>query len=176
MPMKQTLTVVAGVVLLVLAVGILIGAYLYLQPETGNEPERPSGVNPFGSLASDPVASGSIAITLTDGSTAVIPDFSTTEQPEAASATNGYQVAGASDSTFQIVYFPEDSGFIVTLNAEPLGEARRAAEDALRARLGLSDTELCKLRADVGTTYSVNATYAGKNLGLSFCPGAVTLP
>lgn len=176
MPMKQTITIAAGVILLILSVGILVGAYFFLQRQVVSEPAGSTGVNPFGSLVSEPVASGTVAITLTDGSTVTIPDFSTTEQPEAASETNGFQVAGAADSSFQIVYFPQDSGFIVTLNKEPLGEARRAAEDALRARLGLSNEDLCKLRADVGTTYSVSSAYAGKNLGLSFCPGAVTLP
>lgn len=167
----------AGILLVLLAIGILVGAYLFLQVKVPTEPTTSSPINPFSSLVSTTTTSGGVTtLELVDGTHVTIPDFSKTEQPEGASEENGYQVSGDAESSFQILYFPRDSGFIVALNAEPLGETRLAAERALREALRLSDNELCKMRADVGTDYSVSRTYAGKNLGLSFCPGAVVLP
>lgn len=177
--MNQKYLIVAGIVLILLAIGIMVGVYFAMRPSPGNE--DPSGGmigDPFGSITTDPssVQPEQIPVVLVDGSSVTVPDFTKTDQPDVASATNGYQVAGSAESSFQILYFPADSGFLVTLNAEPLGETRRDAEKALRAELNLSDAELCKLKADVGTTYSVSPGYAGKSLGLSFCPGAVALP
>lgn len=177
--MRQSVMVIAGITLVILALGILAGAYVMFSTQPATEPsvEQPSTGNPFGQLGSGTVVPNEqVTIMLTDGSTATIPDFSKGEQPPAASDVNGYQVAGAADAEFQIVYFPLDSGFIITLNAEPIGQTRRDAEDALRTSLGLSNAELCKLRIDVGAPYSTNDSYAGANLGLSFCPGSVALP
>lgn len=179
MHMKQALVIMAGTVLLLAAIGILVGAYFFLgTKQPSEETPEPVTSNPFGTLSSGTTVTPTetISLSLADGSTVQIPDFSKTEQPPAASEANGYQVAGAADSRFQIVFFPLDSGFIISLNEEPLGEVRRAAEAALRERLTLSDAELCKLKADVGTVYSVSSTYGGRNLGLSFCPGSVPLP
>jgi hypothetical protein len=115
-------------------------------------------------------------IELSTGQKVVVPDFTKTNQPLAASATSGYQVAGSSLANFQILYFPKDSYFLISLFTEPLGDTRKAAEGQLRAQLKLSDAQLCKLHIDVNTLASVNQTYAGENLGLSFCPGSVQLP
>ena len=117
-----------------------------------------------------------IPIQLTNGSTVKVPDFTKTNQPPVASATSGYQVAGSVNGDFQILYFPAQSYFLISLLAEPLGANRKAAEAELRAKLGLPDSQLCKLNIEVNTIGSVNNTYAGENLGLSFCPGAVLLP
>ncbi len=176
--MRHGLVIAAGIGFLIAAIGILIAVYIFLQQPPVEEVPPELTSDPFGTLSSATISSesGSSPLTLTDGSIVLIPDFSKTEQPPSANATNGYQVAGAADATFQILYFPEDNGFIITLNAEPLGETRRAAEAALRLRLGLSNAELCKMRADVGAPFSVSSMYAGTNLGLSFCPGSTQLP
>lgn len=83
---------------------------------------------------------------------------------------------GASSKEFSIVYYPEDSSFIIALLAEPLSQSRKAAEQFLMNSTGLSGTELCALKYYVGTDAYRNAQFAGINLGFSFCPGAVKLP
>lgn len=78
---------------------------------------------------------------------------------------------------FDIQFNERDSQFIVSLMTEPLGAARQAAEQRLRALLNVSDETLCTLNVVVGVPHGVHpqlATY--QNLGLSFCPGALPLP
>lgn len=176
--MSTRLSLIAGIVLVVLALGILFGAYTLIQSgKVGVAPvdQDPDPFVPIGSGTTQSVEA-TVPLTLADGTVVAIPDFSKTEQPPAASATNGYQVAGSADAEFQILYFPLDAGFILTLQAEPLGETRRAAEAALRQELGLPDAQVCQLTIDVGVPHSVSTVYSGRNLGLSFCPGAVPLP
>lgn len=85
------------------------------------------------------------------------------------------QQAQKSNAEFDIVY-GTDSSISITLLKEPLGEARLAAELALRKFFPLSNTQLCDLDITVAVPVDVNERYPGANLGLSFCPGAVTLP
>ncbi|MDB4992342.1 MAG: hypothetical protein JWL75_587 [Parcubacteria group bacterium] len=117
-----------------------------------------------------------LPIIFKDGSSATVPDFTKENQPSYANATDGFVAAGGEESDFTITYFPDGSYFDIILNVEPLGETRKKAEAALRARLNLTDEQLCKLNTQVVTTSQVNQQYSGSNLGLSFCPGAVTLP
>ncbi len=111
-----------------------------------------------------------------DGSVIAVRDFTKQNQPSIAGPKTGYQVAGANTADFQILYFPDQSYFLVSLFVEPLGATRTKAEDALRQKLRLSDAQLCTLNIDVGTDAATNADYAGRNLGLSFCSNAVRLP
>ena len=162
---------------------IAVGAYLLLVRDIEGEPEPgPAGSDPFGFL---PGASGSnddtLPLTLDDGSTVSVPDFTASNQPDWAGESSGYQVAGDADGDFLITYIPADqfgsqAQFLISLLQEPLGEVRRRAESALKVRLGISEQELCGLDAQVWTGSDVNETYAGYDLGLSFCPGATVLP
>jgi hypothetical protein len=77
---------------------------------------------------------------------------------------------------YHIVYIAQTSYFNVVLYEEPIGDSRRAAEEYLRGKLGLKQTEMCGLNYTVGTPNSVNSAYASMNLGFSFCTGAVRLP
>jgi hypothetical protein len=72
-------------------------------------------------------------------------------------------------------YFPQQS-FTVMLLQEPLRDIRNIAEKDLSARLDVSEIDLCRLNYLVVVPGEVNATYAGKNLGFSFCLGATYLP
>jgi hypothetical protein len=86
-------------------------------------------------------------------------------------------VCGAASTTnFTVFFDTEAQSFAISLTAEPIGEARRAAEAFLEQTLGIGPTQMCQLRAYVGTTYWVNELYDDKNLGFSFCPGATALP
>ncbi len=176
----------AALILLVLGLLILValGGYLYLTRTNQVVPseEAPETGNPFQfSTGSTGTVSGAIALKLSDGTEVSVPDFTKSNQPEWAGESAGYQVAGDADANFLITYIPADqfgaqAQFLVSLAAEPLGEVRRQAEQALIDRLGVSKEELCKLDAPVWVDDSVNATYAGRDLKLPSCPGAVILP
>lgn len=90
--------------------------------------------------------------------------------------TNGSCPGGAPSDEYHIVYFSEDKSFIISLVAEPIGQARRDAEQFLMQTLGLTQQQMCALKYEVLTTSSVNGQFAGDNLGFSFCPGATKLP
>lgn len=77
---------------------------------------------------------------------------------------------------FQITYHAPDETFTLSLMAEPLGKARREAEMAFLAMLGLSETRACALRVIVAVPWDLSERYAGQNLGMSFCRGAIALP
>lgn len=181
--MNRNLLIIA-LILVVLAA--LAAAFAFMHtPQNGGGSGNPFGFTtspggtpiPGGAGGTDVTNTpGTRTVTLTDGSQAAIPDVTQLPQPSWANPVNGYVVTGTGEGDFDILYYPDQSAFSITLLKEPLGQTRLAAEQALRAALKLKDAQLCKLSADVGTIGSVNQAYAGRNLGLSFCPGSVKLP
>ncbi|MDR3548885.1 MAG: hypothetical protein P4M11_11595 [Candidatus Pacebacteria bacterium] len=182
--MKNTTLIIIGIVVVVLAG---LGIYFYLNSASTTSPTgAATSTNPFGpvsnsnpseSTSTSAGSSGStIPVTLKSGTKVVVPNFTKQNQPSTANATSGYQVAGTNTSDFQILYYPDQSYFIVSLFTEPLGATRLAAESALRTTLGLSNSQLCQLNIQVETTSDVSDVYSGHDLGLSFCSGAVQLP
>jgi hypothetical protein len=83
---------------------------------------------------------------------------------------------GAEATDFHVVYYKDQNAFIIPLLSEPLGTARKNAEQFMLRTLGVSEQQLCSLNYQVLTTSYISANYAGQNLGFSFCPGAVQLP
>lgn len=79
------------------------------------------------------------------------------------------------DPRYGIVY-GSDSTFILGLMATPLGATRLVAEQKLKEFVPLPDDILCGLSVSVRTADTIDARFAGRELGLSFCPGAVPLP
>jgi hypothetical protein len=77
---------------------------------------------------------------------------------------------------YSTLYSVGDQSFVVTLLQEPLGSNRLVAEQTLQKQLGIDQAAMCQLNYFVGVPSAVNETYAGKNLGFSFCPGAAELP
>lgn len=90
--------------------------------------------------------------------------------------SNPQQCQAAPAQNFTVYYDSKNQTFLISLTAEPIGEARAAAERFMVSALGISGGQLCSLTYYVGTTRYVNEQYAGKNLGFSFCNGATPLP
>lgn len=91
-----------------------------------------------------------------------------------------YFVSGGTQPTetgapYSIIYSDADQQFTITLLKEPISETRVAAETELMKRLNLSEDLMCRMKYWVGVPYSYNEFYAGRNLGFSFCPGAVQI-
>lgn len=84
--------------------------------------------------------------------------------------------SGAPTDDFDVVYFSDEEAFAIGLTAEPLGEARRSAEQFLMNTLGITEAEMCALNYFLTTDAGVSEQYAGADLGFSFCPGAIPLP
>ena len=83
---------------------------------------------------------------------------------------------GAPADSFTISYNENTHFFNVVLLTEPIGAARREAEQFFISRLGIVPQQACGLIYSIGAPYWVNTTYDDRNLGFSFCPGATVLP
>jgi len=183
--------VFVSIVGIFLLVGVAAGAYFFLSASP--EEVIPDETNTY--FPTTDIGTGSTesnrALALADGESIEVSDFIhngiTFEDP----ANEGmYFLAGEveycfEDDTcprtgvddFSILFNSQDQSFIVALSEEPLGRVRESAELYLMTALGISQREMCALNYSVGTTVSVNQTYASiDNLRFSFCPGATILP
>lgn len=78
---------------------------------------------------------------------------------------------------FDVVFNQKSSEFVVTLNQEPLGHARTAAEAFIALKLGVTPKDLCAFTVIITVPYSVNERFGSYgNLGVSACAGSVSLP
>lgn len=74
------------------------------------------------------------------------------------------------------IYYDEVTGsLLVILDREPLELARALAMRRLESKLGLPSAELCDLNISVITNSYVSTVYAGYELGVADCPGALSL-
>lgn len=76
---------------------------------------------------------------------------------------------------FAVTYYHSGNGFAIALLKEPLAKTRLEMEQSLQARLGISEAEMCQLKALIGVPIGVNEFLSGRNLGFSFCPNAIEL-
>lgn len=170
-------------VLILSFIGML--AFIFFSDKQTQSPENFADLNPTvvdieEEIAEEPVpdAAKKIDIITTDGGVLSVPDIRAL--PEAYDAGSGfYAFEGAWEidriTNFGIMYSTFDDSFAIALTLPPLKEARRDAENYLMQKLGLSQSEMCRLNANVLVPASVSLAYAGKNLGFSFCPGSVDL-
>lgn len=156
------------------AVVLIVSTFWYLMPSKKNEKvEAISAPTPRD-------AGATILLELTDGRKVSVPDF-TYNHPQIDAEEVTYvlvtqtEEGAEEDARYGIVY-GTDSTFTIGLFEEPFGAHRRLAEAKLKELLGLPEDVLCKLDISVGVPDTIEGPYKGKNLGVSFCPGAVSLP
>lgn len=163
-------------VLIILTAFALSALYAWLRPD----PAPPEGYStlPTSDITDVSVElnTSTIAVKATDNGTVLV------RSPQTFGTKLDSDTYEFSDDTpqlekrYNLTYFVEDSFFQVSLLAEPLSEVRTEAEMELRSRLNVTQEELCQLRTSVKTDIYTNEFYAGRELGFSFCPGAVQLP
>ncbi len=189
--MKFKTSTLVLVSLALIVAGILVLAYVFLSTQVSSTPvpyENPS--NPFGGITSGSqegtvervlIAKDGTEVTVSDfakdkpsvllGETPNDKQFDLTPYP-AYELDTPYQA-----HAFDVQFNQLDSVFVVTLNEEPLGASRLAAEEFLKSTLNLNESKLCTLATHVGVPFSVNESLSVyENLGLSFCPQAYPLP
>lgn len=193
---------IIGIVVLIAIFGTII--YIVI-PKNGtntgtNQNQNPGSLFPNSgsngqSASSSPSGAGSspgsISLPARAGGTVATNDFinNGTTVPDTENPGNYYLAgsvgyclsdgtcpSGAPASDFKVVYFSKEQAFAIGLTKEPIGQARQDAEQFMLSTLGISKADLCNLNYYIGTDNEVNPTYAGKNLGFSFCPGSVPLP
>ena len=180
--------VLIAIILIALAGLIAVGFYLLRPQPPANIPNNPTFPSAGGQGG---VLSQTMTLTSRSGEPVTVQNFINNGVTERDTINSSqYYLAGknalcelesdcysgAPSDTFDIVYFADEDAFAVGLTAEPLGEARRNAEQFLLKTLGVSQEELCTLDYFVTTNVDVSEQYAGADLGFSFCPGAMRLP
>lgn len=157
------------IVLFALAPMVIIGVSLLRSEEV---PEEPQSNNTGGQF---PIGSETPAGSIFD--TPDIPAI--LNRPQTKSVGDGAYVLESDKSgtrSHSITYAEFDNSYAIALYTFPLSSARIAAENELRSILQIDDASICRLSITVAVPMGVSETYAGQNLGLSFCPGSVQLP
>ena len=190
---KHTLLIIVGA--LILLVAIIGGVLWFMLSEKQVQNDMPPGPGqnlfPSGTDISDPTqVVRSRSLSVPGGGTLAVSDFLATGAVTDAVNPGSYVLAGelgyclydgtcpkaTDDTDFNISFDETTSEFTIVLLREPIGASRLEAEAFLRQKLGVKDSELCRIKYYVGVPYTVNTVYTGSNLGLSFCPGATQLP
>ena len=144
-------------------VGITPPPFSGTATSTGN---RPQGNNPI------------VFVRTVSGGRTPVRDFRKDQFVDAI-ADNNYilrDTDSPSTATFEILYSDNDGGVIVSLREEPLRATRIIAEEAFLRHMGITREKLCGLSISVAVARDVNEFYAGRELGISSCPGSVALP
>jgi hypothetical protein len=76
---------------------------------------------------------------------------------------------------YQTEYFAETKEFRILLFRFPLQDTRARAQKYFLQKLNVTEAEACLLRVTVMVTPDVSQSLAGKDLGMSFCPGNTDL-
>lgn len=72
-------------------------------------------------------------------------------------------------SNYQLFYFPESQGFLVSLLHPDVKSTLDAAETKLIEKLGITLEELCTLNVEVTVPMSVNEEWSGRDIILPAC-------
>jgi hypothetical protein len=73
------------------------------------------------------------------------------------------------NATYELLYDTVDSSFVVSVVNGPLATTRAVAEAALLSALNITQSDACKLTVIVGIDPSVDRSFTGQALPLSFC-------
>lgn len=158
-------------ILIFIGLFIIIGGIFYAifgMRET--EPGIDGGSLPLGNgappISAPPSSQDTISIKTRGTETISVKNF----YKNAEEITEEGDVVIADTSDYILMYFPKDQGFIIRLNNPDVGRARAAAENAFLVFLDVTKDQACNIRVSVTVPLAINATYGGKDYGLSFCP------
>ncbi len=167
-------------IIMVLALGV--GVYLMLKNDgaSKNPPSVPTFPTSTPLSPSTPNPDATISIAGENGPV-LVKNFLLDETTVTDKSNQGhYYIAGEFSPTsnnpeYSIVYKEKDQAFTIGLWREPLSQTRIHAEEEFLRVLGISKEVACRLRYVISAPYEISPFYSGKNLGFSFCPGAVEL-
>ncbi len=140
---------------------------------------NPSNVT-IPSPASSTQTQGGVAAATRSGGSITVADFKKDPETKVNASGSLFYLSGGltpspSKTPYSIFYVEADKTFHITLLQEPLRSVRAQAEQTLLKKLSVTEQQACSLVVYVGTPGQVNEYYAGKEIGLSFCPGAEAL-
>lgn len=70
---------------------------------------------------------------------------------------------------YSLVYLRPFNEFLISITASPFEKNRKLAEEAFLLRMGITQTDSCRLKVTITTPLSINPNEAGQSYPLSFC-------
>lgn len=175
----KTITIILGIIFMILVTATVLkwrnqSAVPVLNPDqnsSGTTSAATTTINPLPN-----VPGGTISI-FTTGGTVIIPDITKSDEAQNVGEGMYHFEAPASfpGAPFAFLYSTRNNSFSISIESKPIAQNREIASRYILSLLKISETEACRLKVLVGVPYAVDENLAGKNLGLSFCPGSVTL-
>jgi hypothetical protein len=80
-------------------------------------------------------------------------------------------VTFAKNTDYYMAFYPQDDGFLISINNSEVISAERKAEDAFLKQLGVTKDQACQLKVSITVPASVSEKYSGGVYGFSFCSG-----
>ena len=167
---KSTIIVIAGMLMFVVVVSY------FLRPTPDVSTPRAVDFSDLPQADSDrPAGTTNMLVPTPTGDTIEMRDIRTNAD---RLGTDTWVFAGGLNTEtelFTLTYYEAYQYFQISLEAEPLAEVRREAETTFLQQLNISQEDACTLDVSVRTRVEINQFFAGQELGLSFCPGALAL-
>lgn len=140
-------------IFVVLAVIFFYSLYLALSSKKTTGPAGPSPSGPV------------LTVPAQNGGSVQVNDFTQTPARVVGDTT---VIAETAD--YGIVYFTQDKSFLITIRSLPAEASRAEAETELLSKLGIGQTDACKLTVALTVPAGVSEPLSGQDYGLSFCP------
>lgn len=181
--MNKTLLIILSLVAVILGVLML---WYFFSRTVGPVQEAPTNVglpiapqNAGSTSSSKLIQKQQLSLAVTSGGSITVLNFLDDPEIVADPVNSGYYDLGYSTTNtppFMITYIATTQYFNIELLQEPIGQTREFAQQYLEQHLGISESDLCRLRYTVSAPSNVSSLYGGASLGFSFCPGATVLP
>jgi hypothetical protein len=179
MNMKVLLSVFFGLCALG---GFIFVFYALLSTEIGGDLEDGETNTPIAETRFPVVSDARLPLRTRDGVELVVADIRQGKSVERSEifVEEGpryvfFRSAPTDDRGYQLLFVENAQEFLITLFSAPLGETRSLAEEDFIERLDISEYDACRLKVSVRALDSIDPAYREKELGLSFCPGSVSL-
>jgi hypothetical protein len=79
-------------------------------------------------------------------------------------------VAFVKNNDYYMAFYPQDNGFLLSINSSDVVSAERKLESDFLKQLGINKEQACELKVSITVPYDVSDKYSGIVYGLSFCP------
>ncbi len=162
------------VILAVIVILIAIASYFYVNKRAAQQLQEPSQLAqpivsiPPSNFSMPSKSEDKMTLTTSQGD---IETNNLYKNPVANLSNNG--VAFKESLDYQMNFYPQDEGFIISILNPDIQKARNVAEADFLAALGITKDQACQLKVTLGVPYSVNPQASGRNYGLSFCPNGI---
>lgn len=183
-PRNKILPVVIGILSLLILAGIYLWFFRSPSYPTPGTTDGSTGVLPTpGTTTGGTTSSGTTTGGSTGSTTGTIPTgekFSIQTRtgapieiknfyPTAVDVRNDY-VLIKGNPDYDMLFFPKEDSFLITLNNADVHLARAEAESDFPVILGIPTPQACDLKVSLTIPFEVSEEYGGKDYGLSFCP------